>query len=56
MKKTNQTKKLVLDRQTIRELSPQELESSAGGFAIIPDTKRRTASCMATCPPCVIDG
>jgi hypothetical protein len=53
MKKTNQTKKLILDRQTVRELTPEELTRPSGGMAT-NTVERKTASCLHGCPPCVI--
>ena len=54
MKKTSQTKKIVLDRSIIRELSPRELQEPNGGFNAFTGEKR-TGSCLNGCPPCVWD-
>ena len=47
MKKTDQTKKLVVVRQTVRELTPAELTRPSGGAT--NETKRTTASCLHGC-------
>lgn len=51
MKKTQRTNKLVLDRQTIRELSANELAEPVGGRATNPlvETMCRSCSCQGPC-------